>query len=712
MNFAGASKGRGGHETARHAGRGARTPAALAIAAGVYALAVIPLLILPIVARPGQGTTFSTLQIILAVSSLCLLLALLMWARVLARGRRDCQALEDLVGAFNALPIVLVGPEGRIRHWSQGCETLFRHPAADAVGQTLVSVIPGFGATRLQEADLTAGGHPSLVRRLETQDGAGGRLSLIVRAEPIETSTGRLLAIALSDTGSLAETRAALIRSEAVLEMALQANDIAVVDWDAVSGNLTWLASAEERLGLGPGDIKDLATWQSLVAAEDRSEMRRALILAVEHRAPAVRLRYRLTDRSGAVRTIEGTGHLFYAPDGSLAHCVAVNIDVTERERREMALAKSEAQLRAIVETVPDAMIVIDEQGCMQSMSAAAERLFGIDAATSIGQNIATLMPEPWSSEHDGFLARYLLTGERKVIGERRELFARRSDGSEMPIELSVGEAWVGDRRLFIGFVRDISQRVEAEQRLEELNAAHAHGARLNAVGGLAASLAHELNQPLAASSNFLGAAEALIERGDSGSEVADFLARAGEQILRAGEIIRRLRNFIAKTDTEMRIVPLAPVLEEAVELGLTGSRHLRIDAEFDLDPVVASFLGDRIQIEQVVVNLVRNAAQALRSRPAGERLIRLATRHEEGGMVRITVVDNGPGLPPAVLDQFATPFLTTKGGEGLGLGLSICRRIIDAHGGTLSAGNDENGGARFEFTLPVGDIDSLKDEA
>jgi len=174
---------------------------------------------------------------------------------------------------------------------------------------------------------------------------------------------------------------------------------------------------------------------------------------------------------------------------------------------------------------------------------------------------------------------------------------------------------------------------------------------------------------------------------------------------LRAGEIIRRLRDFIAKADTEMHIVPLASTLREAVELGLTGSRQLRVDTQFDFDPAVPSFLGDRIQIEQIIVNLVRNAAQALRAKPAGERAIHIATRREGNEMVRISVTDTGPGIPSSVLEQIAKPFLTTKGDEGLGLGISICHRIVDAHGGTFVAGNTDGGGARFEFTLPVGEI-------
>jgi two-component system sensor kinase FixL len=679
--------------------------------AALLLLAVIPSLILPIIEGAGRRATMSTLEIVLVASSLYLVLALTVWGWIAANSRRDRQALEDLVGAFNTVPVVLVRPDGRIATWSEGCAILFDLPAANAVGRELAAVLPGFPDALWSEGG--AGyATPSPMRRLETQDSAGRPLTLLARAEPIETSAGRLLAIALSDTGTLAETRAALHRSETALEMALDGHQIAVFDWDVASGRLTWSSGAEERLGLEPGEMTDYATWRSLVHPDDAETVLAVIAKTVENRAPRFNFRYRLTGRQGQVRTVEGAGHCIYGPDGAMARCVGFNIDVTERDRREMALVTSEAQLRAIIETVPDAMIVIDEQGKMQSLSAAAERLFGVDAAASIGQNVAMLMPEPWAGEHDRYLADYFQTGERKVIGRRRELFAKRSDGSEMPIELNVGEAWVGDRRLFVGFVRDISQRVEAERRLEELNSAYAHSARLNAVGELAASLAHELNQPLAASSNFLAAAEALLQRDEGQSPITDFLAQAGQQILRAGEIIRRLRDFIAKTDAEMQILPLAPVLREAVELGLTGNRQLRIDILFDLDPTVSSFLGDRIQIEQVIVNLVRNAAQVLSATPPGERSILIKTLRQDADMVRVSVVDSGPGVPAIVLHQLAESFLTTKGEGGLGLGISICRRIVEAHGGVLTARNEKPNGARFEFTLPVGDEDAHGEES
>src|SRR5579863_10508103 len=172
----------------------------------------------------------------------------------------------------------------------------------------------------------------------------------------------------------------------------------------------------------------------------------------------------------------------------------------------QQALRESEARLRSIVETVPDALILIDERGLIESFSPAAERLFGYTAAAVVGQNVSLLMPSPYREQHDGYLARYRQTGERRIIGIGRVVMGQRADGSTFPIELQVGELKLEGRRLFTGFVRDITERQVARERLHELQAELLRASRLSAMGQMASALAHELNQPLTAVINYVQA--------------------------------------------------------------------------------------------------------------------------------------------------------------------------------------------------------------
>ena len=239
------------------------------------------------------------------------------------------------------------------------------------------------------------------------------------------------------------------------------------------------------------------------------------------------------------------------------------------------ALAR-EAHLQSILDTIPDAMIVIDERGIMQSFSAAAERLFGYSAAEVLGKNVKILMPSPYRESHDGYLDRYMLTGERRIIGIGRVVVGERKDGSTFPMELAVGEMKSGQQRYFTGFIRDLTERQQTEARLQELQAELVHISRLTAMGEMASALAHELNQPLSAIANYMKGSRRLLE--DSTDErvtpsLRDAMDKAAEQALRAGQIIRRLRDFVARGESERRVESVKKLVEEASALALVGAK-------------------------------------------------------------------------------------------------------------------------------------------
>ena len=364
-------------------------------------------------------------------------------------------------------------------------------------------------------------------------------------------------------------------------------------------------------------------------------------------------------------------------------------------------LPEREALLRAILETSPDGLITIDEDGIIQSFNPAAERMFGYNAAEVIGRNVSCLMPSPYREEHDGYLKRFLRTGEKRIIGIGREVLGQRKDGTIFPHELTVGEVKAGGRRLFAGFLKDVSARQQSEQRLQELQAELVHVARLSAMGEMASAIAHELNQPLTAIINYAQTARAVVKRrpGEDAGGLASLLRKTVEQADRAGQIIRRLRQFIAKGETDRALEDINTVVEEASALALVGTRGKGIAVRRVLGEGLPPVLLDKIQIHQVITNLIRNSVDALDG--VKQREIVISTRRAGQDSIEITIADSGPGLAPEVADRLFQPFVTTKP-AGLGIGLSICRSIVDAHGGRLFASDNPGGGVVFHVHLPT----------
>lgn len=473
-------------------------------------------------------------------------------------------------------------------------------------------------------------------------------------------------------------------------------------DLDLRTMALEWSDTSRAMLGVGPDQPESYDFFLSRIEPKDREGVESA-IRRVSERGGGFDVSFRISGAVGGEKWIRARAGLIRDDNGGARHLSGIFLDIDQEKQVEEALRTRETHLRSILQTIPDAMIVIDGRGIMQLFSTAAERLFGWSEHEAIGQNVSVLMPEPDRSRHDSYIARYRTTSDPHIIGIGRIVTGKRRDGTTFPMHLSIGEMQSGGEPYFTGFVRDLTEHQQTQARLQELQSELVHVSRLSAMGEMASALAHELNQPLAAISNYMkGSRRLLAGSADPNvTKIESALDRAAEQAVRAGQIIRRLRDFVARGESEKRVESLSKLIEEAGALGLAGAREQNVQLRFALDPDADLVLADRVQIQQVLVNLFRNALEAMAQSPQRELVVTNARVADD--MIEIEVSDTGSGFQDDVIPNLFQTFFTTKE-TGMGVGLSISRSIIEAHGGRMSAESNTSGGATFRFTLPAAD--------
>lgn len=358
--------------------------------------------------------------------------------------------------------------------------------------------------------------------------------------------------------------------------------------------------------------------------------------------------------------------------------------------------------LDAVMNTLVDAAIVIDGDGLIRLINPAGERIFEYAARDLVGRNVNVLMPEPYHAEHDQYIRRYVETGEAHIIGIGREVEGRRRSGEVFPMHLAVGRMGRNGTTLFIGIIRDLTDERRRQSEFEALQARHFHLSRVAAMNEMGTAIAHEINQPLAATANYIETARILAARDDGTSEtMGPVLDKALEQNGRASDIIARMRRFIERGDVTTETLDLEEVVDASLQLGLSKHRDAGIALNRRIDPEARFVRGDPVQIQQVLVNLIRNGCEAMEGRASKRLALEIAPDTEHPDMARIDVSDTGSGLAEDTLADLFTAFSSTKAG-GLGVGLSISRSIVRAHGGRIWASGNEAGGATFAFTLPL----------
>lgn len=636
-----------------------------------------------------------TAEVVTACVNVAGFAGILLWA-VGSLSRSKAQLATTSL-ALDMAPVIITDLNGVIEHWSAGCERLYGWSHKEAVGQSKYRLLGSSeNSMPAHVPEMTEA--PAVSARMLTEQRRNDKvLSVIEEARMLKVpGVPPKLVLSMTDITERQEALAALQKSEARLELALESHSIGVFEWDKVNDTVHWRVGNEGILGLDPGQIKNSADWRALIEPDDQERMSRAIARAEAIQAPRFSFIYRLNAPNGDQRTIEGSARCVYADDGTLIGTLGVSLDITDKVRADRALQTRGEQFRSVLEHVPSCMLIMDDAGTVLSFSKSAEILFGYSATEIVGHHISLLTDEIFARSGSKLISPELT----KTAGGMQRLTARHRSGHEIPVEAWVGEYLTHDGRLFTIFMHDISHRIENESRLYTLGQELAHAWRINTMGEITAGIAHELNQPLSAMVNFLAAAKRMLSDDDARErKIKETVESASGQALRAGQIIRKMRLFASKGEIDKHPLNLAEVIEESIDLmRFRYMEGIRISHDLQTEALV---LGDRIQVQQVLINLLRNAVEALKTVPHQEQLIEISTRERDAETIEICVSDTGPGLPESRLAATFSPFLTTKE-TGMGVGLSVCRRIVEAHGGKMSATNRREGGAMICFTLPT----------
>ena len=373
------------------------------------------------------------------------------------------------------------------------------------------------------------------------------------------------------------------------------------------------------------------------------------------------------------------------------------------------SLSQSE-QLRVILETSPAAMVVIDDAGIIRGFGKAAQKLFGYSEEQAVGRNVSMLMAAPHAARHDAHLKRYQTTHERRMMGFTRVENACDCNGHVFPVEITLGEAHVENRTYYIGFLRDVGEQLADRRQLRDILDELAHASRISAMGAFATAIAHELNQPLTAITNYAeGVRDILARRTDLADrdQLVDILDSCSKQAVRAGQLIHRLRDFVRGGQPKIELVDPSALVDNSVTLAMINGYRRDVRMETMIPPALPLVAVDPVQAQQVLFNLIRNAFEAMHSGDpdgsGGGGRLRIEAMPHDADRIEFMVEDNGPGIDPEVSDRLFESFVTTKGG-GMGVGLSICKQIVESYGSSIWATRSPSlGGAAFHFTLPAG---------
>src|SRR5438874_10790420 len=434
--------------------------------------------------------------------------------------------------------------------------------------------------------------------------------------------------------------------------------------------------------------------FEQRVHPDDRRARDQAMRRATQTHG-AYETEYRIVLPDGTIRWIGGRARCLPEGDGKSRRLLGVSMDITERKQ-------AEELFQLATEASPSGTVLIDHQGRILLVNAHAERLFGYARDELIGKAVDILVPGRFEHAHASDRANFFAAPEARAMGEGRELFGRRKDGSEFPVEIGLNPIQTPHGLVVLANVVDISARLAAEEETRRNREQVELLGRVSLLGEMTASLAHELNQPLAAIVNNAAAAMQYLEQGRLNPEqLQDILADVVRDARRAHDVMGNVRSAIKKGSAIRGQINLNDVVKAVTHMIQPDAAAQLCKMEMSLAPDLPAIEGDPTQIQQVLINLVRNAFDAMHDTPPGRRTVDIATYHNGEGTISVVVRDYGSGISETDRDRLFEQFFTTKE-EGLGMGLAIVRSIIEAHGGSVAAENADGGGARFHFRLPI----------
>jgi PAS domain S-box-containing protein len=486
----------------------------------------------------------------------------------------------------------------------------------------------------------------------------------------------------------------ALRESEERMSLAMDAAKLGLWEWNVSKDELWGTKARRALLGLPTSGKIKLEHGLLRVHVDDRDRVRRTLKDAART-GEDYHLEYRVVLPDGTVQWTDHRGRCVRGADGKDLILRGISMDMTERKR-------AEEKFRMAVEASPSGILLVNHTGQIVLVNSQIEQLFGYGREELIGQSVEIFVPERFAGEHPEHRAKFFAAPAARAMGADRELFARRKDGSEFPVEIGLNPIQSPEGMLILAVVVDISARklaqAEALRHREEVS----HLSRVAALGELAASIAHELNQPLAGIVSNASAGQRFIDRGNVDlRELRELLGDVVADGRRAGEVIRSVRNMMKKGSLVRRPVNLNDVVTNVVRMVKWDATQRSCDVETLLEPDLPSIEGDPIQLQQVLLNLLINAFDAVRDTPLSRRKVVIVTERNGDDAIRTSIRDYGTGIAAEARDRLFDHFFTTKP-QGLGMGLAIVRSIVESHFGTIASENVEGGGARFHFTLPV----------
>ena len=515
----------------------------------------------------------------------------------------------------------------------------------------------------------------------------------IVAAMGYELSNDMARAARLAE--KLQASQAALRKTEQDMEIAAAAVDLALWSWNIGSDEIWLSQKARAVFGFSPSERLDTERIRSVIHPEDRDLVRRAVKDSLQTGA-ANPVEYRVTLPDGEIRWLIRRSRTEFDAKGKPVFMHGIVFDITERKF-------AEERFRLVVEAAPNAMIMADKDGRIILINQRVESLFGYTRDELIGQAIEILVPERFRSRHVDYRHDYFCDAKARPMGAGRDLFGRRKDGSEVPVEIGLSPVHTSKGLYVLASIIDITQRKQSELEAARQRYDLTHLARVNTLGELSSSLAHELTHPLTAILSNAQAAQRFLDADDVDlNEIREIVDDIVTEDQRASEVIYGLRALLKKGEPQKHCddVDLNEVIRDVRKLMRSDLVNRNVTMDTDLAQNLPPVVGDRVQLQQVLFNLVLNACEAMKDNDPSERRLLVASKWDNSA-VRVSVIDHGRGIPEEKMEQVFERFFTTKK-QGMGLGLSICRTIIDAHRGKIWATNNAGSGATFHFRVPI----------